>query len=134
MSFFKVFQLPEFVDSRGILSFCEYGSDLPFIPKRCFWIHGVPGDVIRGEHAHKECEQYLICLHGSVKVLLDDGNITQEIILNRPNLALYIPPLTWGVQFDYSADSLLLVLASLCYDKNEYITDYDEFLRGRSLL
>ncbi len=124
----QLYHLPAIKDLRGDLSVAEFGKDLPFVPLRCFWVFGVPNSEVRGEHAHKECSQFLIAVSGSVSVLLDDGIHQAEVALNKPNLGVYIPPEVWGVQYKYSHDAVLIVLASHSYDANDYIRNYDEFL------
>lgn len=120
--------LPVIPDMRGSLSFAEYGQYLPFVPKRFFLVFDVPSQEIRGEHAHKQLDQFLVCVKGSCTVLVDDGNCREEYILNSPGAALHIPPMVWGVQYKYSPDAVLMVLASDIYNANDYIRDYDEFL------
>jgi hypothetical protein len=115
-------------DLRGNLSVTEIEKDLPFTPQRTFWIFDVPSKDVRGEHAHKTLEQFLICVKGSCAVMADDGENRAEIKLDRPNIGLYMPPLVWGVQYKFSLDTVLLVFASEKYDTREYIRDYDEFL------
>jgi acetyltransferase-like isoleucine patch superfamily enzyme len=115
-------------DLRGNLSAREVDSGLPFAPKRTFLIFGVPTKEVRGEHAHRECEQLLVCVQGSVRVLCDDGTNRQEYTLNSLEQGLYLPPMVWGVQYHYSEDAILLVYASHAYDAADYIRDYDTFL------
>jgi dTDP-4-dehydrorhamnose 3,5-epimerase-like enzyme len=88
----------------------------------------VPGREVRGAHAHRECEQFLICVHGSVRVAVDDGENRAEVTLSDPTEGIYVPPLVWASQFRYSPDAVLLVLASHPYDAADYIRDYGEFL------
>ncbi len=128
-----LFQLPRIKDLRGDLSFAELGKDLPFTVKRCFWVFGVPNKEIRGEHAHKECAQFLISVTGSVSVLIDDGKNQSEVTLNQPELGLYIPPGIWGVQYKYSSDAVLVVLASHPYEASDYIRDYNDFLAYKNV-
>ena len=116
------------IDLRGALSAGEYPGQLPFEPKRYFLVYDVPGTDVRGEHAHRECHQFLVCARGAVSVVVDDGARMQEIRLDRPNLGIYVPPLVWAVQYKYTPDALLMVLASAPYDPADYIRDYDEFL------
>lgn len=120
--------LPLITDSRGRLSVGEFTADIPFVPKRYFAIFGVPDHEVRGEHAHKECEQFLVCVTGSCRVVVDDGHERSEVLLNSPNIGIYIPPMTWGIQYMYSPDALLLVFASHTYDTDDYIRDYSQFL------
>jgi len=121
-------KLPRFTDIRGALSVGEFSKDLPFLPKRYFLVFDVPTQETRGEHAHRICHQFLICVRGSVRVLADDGTTRQEFTLDSPSLGIHLPPMTWGTQYKYSHDAMLLVFASEEYDHNEYIRDYDEFI------
>jgi hypothetical protein len=113
---------------RGNLTAGDFEKELPFQPKRHFLVFGVPGQEVRGEHAHHECHQFLIAPHGSVSVVADDGSARREVLLDHPSLGLYLPPLTWGIQYKYSSDAVLLVFASHPYDPDDYIRDYDDFL------
>jgi acetyltransferase-like isoleucine patch superfamily enzyme/dTDP-4-dehydrorhamnose 3,5-epimerase-like enzyme len=115
-------------DLRGSLSAGEFLSQIPFAPKRYFIVFDVPGKDVRGEHAHRQCHQFLVCPRGSLSVVVDDGTTSEEVVLDEPNLGLYIPPMIWAVQYKYSEDALLLVFASDHYDPDDYIRDYDEFL------
>jgi UDP-2-acetamido-3-amino-2,3-dideoxy-glucuronate N-acetyltransferase len=123
-----VHRLPVFADLRGSLSVGEFPRQVPFVPKRYFIVFDVPGKDVRGEHAHRRCHQFLVCLRGSLSVVVDDGRSSEEIALDRPSIGLYLPPMIWAVQYRYSADALLLVFASDAYDAGDYIRDYDEFL------
>lgn len=121
-------RFPRILDLRGNLTVGEFGRTLPFEPRRYFMVFGVPNAEVRGEHAHRTCKQFLICAHGRCSVVADDGHARQEFLLDDPSLGLYLPPLTWGVQYKYSHDAVLLVFASEFYDPAEYIRDYSEFL------
>lgn len=121
-------KLPRFTDIRGTLSVGEFSRDLPFPPKRYFLVFDVPTQETRGEHAHRQCHQFLICVRGSVQVLADDGTTRQEFLLGQPDLGLHLPPMTWGTQFRYSPDAVLLVFASETYDDDDYIRDYGAFV------
>lgn len=123
---------PIIKDLRGNLSAREVGKGLPFAPNRCFMVFDVPTKEVRGEHAHRICEQFLVCLSGSVAIVCDDGDNRQEFELDTPELGLYLPPMVWGIQYKYTADGLLLVFASHPYDSSDYIRDYDQFLRERA--
>jgi acetyltransferase-like isoleucine patch superfamily enzyme len=114
-------------DMRGNLSVGEYERDIPFVPKRYFLVFDVPTPEVRGEHAHKLCHQFLICVRGSCRVLLDDGTYRREVALDRPDLGVYVPAMIWGTQHSYSPDAMLLVFASEYYDPDDYIRSYDEF-------
>jgi UDP-2-acetamido-3-amino-2,3-dideoxy-glucuronate N-acetyltransferase len=121
--------LPHIDDLRGALTFAEAPGDLPFKPERFFVVFDVVSSEVRGEHAHRQLHQYLVCVAGSCHVLLDDGSGDRvEVILDRPNLGLHIPPRVWSVQYKHTPDTVLLVLASAPYDPEDYIRDYDEFL------
>jgi dTDP-4-dehydrorhamnose 3,5-epimerase-like enzyme len=121
-------KFPFISDMRGNLSAGEFEKTVPFTPKRYFLVFGVPSEKTRGEHAHRQCKQFLICVRGRCTVVADDGKSRQEFLLDRPDFGLYLPPMTWGIQYLYSADATLLVFASEYYDKSDYIRDYAEFL------
>jgi len=119
--------LPVITDLRGSLSVGEFPRQIPFIPKRYFLVFDVESSEIRGEHAHKECHQFLICIKGSCSVVADDGKHREEFSLDAPNIGLYLPPMTWGIQYRYSPDAVLLVFASDYYNPDDYIRDYIVF-------
>ena len=123
-----LYELPRVSDERGHLSFAELGHSLPFAVVRYFLVFGVPSREIRGEHAHRRLDQFLVCVHGSCSVRLFDGDAGEEILLNRPDLGLHVPPMVWTTEYKYSADAVLLVLASDIYRENDYIRDVDEYL------
>ena len=116
-------------DLRGTLSAGDFAAHVPFTPRRYFMVFDVPGKDVRGEHAHRTCQQFLVCARGSVAVVVDDGKTSEEVTLDRPDVGLYLPPMVWAVQYRYSPDGLLLVFASDPYDPADYIRDYDEFRR-----
>ena len=116
-------------DIRGSLVAGEVQRDIPFEVKRFFMIYDVPSIEIRGEHAHKKCHQFLICIHGSVSLIVDNGKDREEYELSSPNIGLHISPMLWGIQYKYSPGSILLVLASHNYEADDYIRNYDEYLR-----
>jgi UDP-2-acetamido-3-amino-2,3-dideoxy-glucuronate N-acetyltransferase len=116
------------VDLRGNLTAGEFAREVPFEPKRFFLVYSVPTAETRGEHAHFTCHQFLIAVKGSVHVVADDGSKREEFVLDKPNLGLYLPPLTWGIQYRYSEDAVLLVFASEFYDASDYIREYDKFI------
>lgn len=121
-------------DLRGNLNAREVNKGIPFTPLRTFLIFDVPSKEVRGEHAHRKCEQFLVCLRGSVRVLCDDGDRRQEFELTTLEQGLYLPPMVWGVQYHYSEDAILLVYASDTYDAGDYIRNYDDFLRERKAM
>jgi UDP-2-acetamido-3-amino-2,3-dideoxy-glucuronate N-acetyltransferase len=125
----SLIKLPEFLDLRGLLSFGEVGGLLPFEVKRFFLVYGVPSREVRGEHAHKTLHQFLIAVSGTVSILVDNGTGREEVLLDSPAIGLHIPSMVWGVQFRHSENAVLLVLASDRYDNDDYIREYDEFLR-----
>lgn len=125
----RLFKLPEFVDIRGSLTVGDFENFLPFKAKRFFLVHNVPSQETRGEHAHRICHQFLICVSGSVRVLADDGIRRADLLLDSKNLGLHLPPMIWGTQYRYSSDAVLLVFASEAYDSDEYVRDYAEFTR-----
>jgi UDP-2-acetamido-3-amino-2,3-dideoxy-glucuronate N-acetyltransferase len=122
-------QMPRVIDIRGSLTVGEVEKSLPFLVSRYFMVFDVPSMETRGEHAHRECSQFLICVRGNCAVVVDDGENRQEFRLDRPDLGLHIPPMIWGTQYKYSGDAVLLVLASHPYDGTDYIRDYGDFLR-----
>jgi acetyltransferase-like isoleucine patch superfamily enzyme len=123
-----LYELPRVSDNRGHLSFAEMGASLPFAVLRYFLVFGVPSREIRGEHAHRTLEQFLVCVHGSCSVRLFDGDAGEEILLNRPDLGLHVPPMVWTTEYKYSPDAVLLVLASDIYREDDYIRDVDKYL------
>jgi UDP-2-acetamido-3-amino-2,3-dideoxy-glucuronate N-acetyltransferase len=123
-----IYEMPLITDMRGSLTFAEIGDCLPFIPKRYFMVFDVPSKDVRGEHAHKELQQFLICVRGSCSLVVDDGINREEILLNKPTIGVHLPPLVWGIQYKYTSDAMLLVLSSQVYDPEDYIRDYDVFL------
>lgn len=123
-----IHRLKSVEDLRGTLSVGQFDDDVPFVAKRYFLVFDVPTAHVRGEHAHRCCQQFLVCVKGAVAVIVDDGAHREEIVLDGPNLGLHIPPMVWAVQYKYSSDAVLLVFASEYYDAQDYIRDYDQFL------
>lgn len=125
----QVQRFAEFTDLRGRLTAGELPNEgLPFVPRRWFIVYEVPSQEVRGEHAHRACHQFLICIAGRVNVVVDDGKHRAEVLLDDPTLGIYIPPLVWASQFRYDSNAVLLVLASHPYDASDYIREYDTFL------
>ncbi|TLD70502.1 isomerase [Phragmitibacter flavus] len=122
------YQMPFIGDPRGNLTVGEFGTQLPFVPKRYFMTFKVPSAKVRGEHAHRQCSQFLVCVHGSCSVMVDDGLRREEFLLDRPTSGVLVPPMTWAVEYKHSADSALMVFASEHYDPGDYIRSYEEFL------
>lgn len=115
-------------DKRGQLIALEELKDIPFKIKRVYYIYDTAENVVRGCHAHKSLDQILICVHGSCKIMLDDGCERQIVPLEKPNEGLFISNNIWREMFDFSPDAVLLVLASQLYDEKDYIRDYSDFL------
>ena len=117
---------------KGDISVVENGITVPFDTKRVYYLYDVPGGVDRGGHAHKELKQLIVAASGSFTVVLDDGKVKRSFVLNRPYMGLYVVPGIWRVLEDFSSGSVCLVLASEKYDPEDYIRDYDEFLKYKS--
>ena len=124
-----IHKLPLIPDIRGSLTVGEFEQHIPFAPKRYFIVFDVPSKETRGEHAHRACHQFLICVRGSCSVLVDDGENRIETVLNSPDLGIHLSPMVWGVQYKYSEDAVLLVFASHHYDSADYIRDYSDFIK-----
>ncbi len=116
-------------DARGQLVALEENKDIPFEIKRVYYMYETKQGVHRGFHAHKSLEQILICIHGSCKILLDNGREKKVVSLEKPYEGLYVSNDLWREMYDFSDDAVLMVLASEYYDENDYIRDYDEFLK-----
>ena len=104
-------------------------TDIPFLPARLFSVYDISSYEVRGEHAHYECRQFLIALHGAVSVVVDDGINAKETRLDTPGVGLYLPPMTWSIQYKFTDDAVLFVMASHPYSADDYIRDYDLFLK-----
>lgn len=126
---YKLITFKDLGDERGNLVVIEgEGMDIPFDIKRVFYIYGSDETVVRGQHANRETEFLLVNVGGSSKVKVDNGRESEVIVLDKPGMGLYIPPMLWKDMYDFSSDSILLVLASRHYDGAEYIRDYDKYL------
>lgn len=124
-----IIQFADLGDERGKLVVIEGGQAIPFDIKRVFYIYESDSTVVRGQHANRESEFVLINVAGKSKVRITDGIEEFVVELNRPMMGVYIPKMIWKDMYDFSSDSVLLVLASTHYDGNEYIRDYDEYLK-----
>ena len=125
----KIIELPKFADPRGNLSFAEQNNHIPFEIKRTYWIYDVPGGEERGGHAFKENQEVVIALSGAFDVVVDDGTTKKTFNLNRSYYGLYIPAGLWRTMENFSTNSLALEFGSTHYDVNDYVRDYDEFLK-----
>ena len=122
-----IINLPKFLDERGNLSFIEEKKHIPFKIARSYWIYDVPGGEVRGGHAYKENQEFIVALSGSFDVILDNGKEKQTFHLNRSYYGLYVPKGWWRSMENFSTNSLALVVASTMYNKEDYIYDYEEF-------
>lgn len=122
-------ELPKISNPSGNITPVEGLNNVPFDIKRVFYTYDIPGGESRGAHAHKRCHQFLIAASGSYEVFLDDGVNKRTVLLNRPFYGLHIPPGIWAAEQGFSSGSICLVLASLPYEEDDYIRDYDEFLK-----
>jgi acetyltransferase-like isoleucine patch superfamily enzyme/dTDP-4-dehydrorhamnose 3,5-epimerase-like enzyme len=119
----------EFSDLRGALTTADLPSEgIPFTPRRWFLVYDVPGREVRGEHAHRTCHQFLVCVAGRLRVAVDDGESQAEVTLDDPTVGIYVPPGIWASQFGHEENACLLVLASHPYDPEDYIREYEAFL------
>ncbi|OCR16551.1 dTDP-6-deoxy-3,4-keto-hexulose isomerase [Helicobacter pullorum] len=125
----KLVNLKYFNDKNSTLVAIERQMDCPFEIKRIFYIFNVSKNVIRGEHANLNSKFFFITLKGECKIKVDNGKEQQIFILNNPKQGLYMDKMLWKQMYDFSEDCILLVLSNVFYDKNEYIYNYDEFLR-----
>ena len=127
---FKVFEFNEMGDERGNLVVIEGNEDVPFEIKRIFYMYGTDGTWIRGQHANRKSDFVLVNVAGTSRVKIDDGFSTAVIELNKPRMGIYIPKMIWKEMYDFSRDSVMLVLSSQHYDADEYIRNYDDYLRA----
>lgn len=126
---YKVLDFPDLGDERGNLVVIEGGQAIPFDIARVFYIYGSDDTVVRGQHANRQSEFVLINVSGTSKVRVDDGVEERIIELNRPRMGLYLSTMLWKDMYEFSPDSVLLVLTNTHYDGSEYIRDYDEYLK-----
>ncbi len=114
-------------DLRGEINVTNVRKDIPFAVERMFWVYNVPSHHIRGEHVHRVLEEYVVCVRGSVNVVVDDGENREEFFLNSPSKGLYLPPKVWRTLYKYTGDAILLVFASHEYNPDDYIRSYEDF-------
>ena len=125
----RVVNLPKYLDYRGNLSFVEEKNHIPFEIKRTYWLYDVPGGESRGGHAYRETEEFVIAISGSFDVIVDDGKEKKTFHLNRSYYGLYIPKGMWREMDNFSTNSLALEFASTNYNPEDYIRDYNDFLK-----
>ena len=125
----RIVNLPQFLDARGNLSFVEQENHIPFAIKRTYWLYDVPGGECRGGHAYKENQEFIVALSGSFDVIRDDGKEKKVFTLNRSYYGLYVPKGLWREMDNFSTNSLAMILSSTYYDADDYVRDYDEFIK-----
>ena len=125
--------LPKVFDPRGSLTFVEGGNHVPFEIARCYWIYDVPAGAVRGSHSHIEAMELIVATSGSFTVHLSDGDSTESFFLNRPYEGLFVPPSYWRTLDNFSSGSVCMVLTSHPYSEDDYIRDYNEFLKSRGI-
>ncbi|MBP1166170.1 MULTISPECIES: sugar 3,4-ketoisomerase [unclassified Chryseobacterium] len=123
----KIIELPKIYDKRGNLSFFEHPNQLPFEIKRTYWVYDVPGGEVRGSHAFKEQQEFIIALSGSFDVVIHNGKEEQRFSLNRSYYGLYIPKMFWRRLENFSTNSLALIVSDREYNESDYIRDFEEF-------
>ncbi len=123
-----IIQLKKIQNRSGNITSLENSSDIPFDINRIFYLYDIPGGESRGAHAHKECHQFLIAASGAFEVLLDDGKIKRQVLLNRPDIGLHIPPGIWASEVNFSSGAICLVMASHQYQEEDYIRNYEIYL------
>lgn len=125
----KIIYFNEMGDERGNLVIIEGNQDIPFSIKRVFYMYASDPDIIRGQHANRRSSFVLINVSGTSKVRITNGREEIIVLLDKPRMGIYIPPMYWKDMYDFSSDSILLVLSDEHYDSNEYIRDYSEYLK-----
>ena len=126
---YKIIEFAEHGDERGNLVVIEGNQDIPFEIKRVFYMYGTDNTMVRGSHANRKSEFVLINVSGKTKIKVDDGFSSAVIELDKPRMGIYIPAMLWKDMYDFTSDSVLLVLSNEHYDGSEYIRDYDEYLK-----
>jgi dTDP-4-dehydrorhamnose 3,5-epimerase-like enzyme len=125
----KIIELPKFLDARGNLSFVEQNNHIPFEIKRTYWIYDVPGGEARGSHAFRRNQEFMVALSGAFDVVVDDGTNKKTFTLNRSYYGLFVPAGLWREMNNFSTNSFALEFGSTHFDENDYIWDYDEFIK-----
>lgn len=123
----NIIEIPKIQD-EGFLCFAEEKKHIPFPIKRFYYIYDVDKGAIRGKHAHKETQQILFCLKGSIKIILDNGKEKEEVFLNNPNQGIFLDKMMWHDMVDFQKDTILFVVASDIYNESDYIRDYNNFI------
>lgn len=124
-----IINLPKILDKRGNLSFFEFPGQLPFEIARIYWIYDVPGGEIRGSHAFREQQEFIVALSGSFDVALHDGKEEIKFSLNRSYYGLFVPKMYWRRMENFSTNSLALIVSDKAFDKKDYLWDFEEFKR-----
>ncbi len=127
----QIINLPKILDPRGNLSFLENNKQIPFEIKRSYWIYDVPGGEVRGGHAYKTLQEFIIALSGSFDVVLHDGKQEVKYTLNRSYYGLYVPPMYWRQLENFSTNALSLIVADQVYNEGDYIRDISYFLEQK---
>ena len=122
-------ELNSIKNRSGNITAIENGLDIPFNVERIFYLYDIPGGESRGAHAHKECHQFLVAASGSFEVMLDDGKLKKIVTLNQPYKGLHIPPGIWASEINFSSGAICLVMASHKYDENDYLRNYNEYIK-----
>ncbi len=122
-----IIELPKFLDPRGNLSFIEDDNQIPFKIERTYWIYDVPGGEVRGAHAYKTLQEFIVALSGSFDIVLHNGKQEHRFHLNRSYYGLYVPKMYWRSMENFSTNSVAMIVADQIYDENEYIRDFDTF-------
>lgn len=132
----RLFDLPKMSDPRGNLTFLETNRHVPFDIKRIYYLYDVPGGESRGGHAHRQVEEFIIAASGSFDVVLNDGSSEERFCLSRPYIGLYVANMVWRALDSFSSGSVCLVVASEFFEEDDYIRDFDEFMRlaGKSTM
>lgn len=130
----SVIELPKLHDRAGNITPVTNNIEIPFDVKRIFYIYDIPGGEGRGAHAHKECHQFLIAASGSFEIELNDGTTQRTVMLNRPYYGLHIPPGIWAAEKGFSSGAICLVLTSHGYNAEDYIREYEEYIKSRDEL
>jgi len=128
----KIIDLPKIIDRRGNLTVAEENRNIPFDIKRVYWVYDVPGGECRGGHAHKTCLEFIVAVSGSFTVTLDNGKEKKTFLLNHPYQGLLVDTDIWRTLDDFSSGAVCMVMASELFEEEDYIRDYDEFIRYKT--